>query len=117
MNGAGMSSETPPLANRRPQARKRAFLGCTVVYGENGAYSFPCVIRNVAPGGARLGFDLGHTPPSRFWLVNGRDRTAHRVHIVWATGTEVGVEMEAGYPLHQLPPELAYLKRFIGRVS
>jgi hypothetical protein len=110
------SSETPPLANRRPGSRKRAFLGCTVVYGD-GAYSFPCVIRDVAPGGARIGFEAGSSIPSSFWLINSRDRTAHKTRIAWTTAKEAGVEFEATYPLHQLPPDVGYLKRFAGRLG
>lgn len=106
-----MSDEVPPLANRRPSPRKRSFLGCTVVYGD-GADSFPCVIRNVAPTGARIGFDNGHTLPSSFWLVSGRDRIAHKARAAWVKATEAGVEFENAIPLHQLPAELAWLKRF-----
>jgi hypothetical protein len=106
-----MSTEIPPLANRRPSPRKRAFLGCTVVYGD-GAHSFPCVIRNIAPTGARIGFESGHTPPASFWLVSGRDRTAHKARIAWVTNAEAGVEFETVIPLHQLPADLAWLKRF-----
>ena len=111
-----MDTQFPPLANRRPQPRKRAFLGCTAVYGE-GAYSFACVIRNIAPGGARIGFEIGNAMPSPFWLINSRDRTVHKAHIAWSTATEAGVEFETSYPLHQLPPELSYLKRFGGRAG
>ena len=115
MTEPGTNSEIPPLANRRPAPRKRAFLGCTVVYGE-GAYSFGCVIRDVAPGGARIGFEAGHSMPSSFWLINGRDRTAHKAKVAWATAKEAGVEFEASYPLHQLPADAGYLKRFAGKV-
>lgn len=108
-----MSNEIPPLANRRPSPRKRSFLGCTVVYAE-GAHSFPCVIRNVTPQGARIGFDSGHTLPSHFWLVSTRDRTAHKARAAWMTNTEAGVEFESNIPLHQLPTELSWLKRFAG---
>jgi hypothetical protein len=115
MANPSMSIEVPPIANRRPAPRKRAYLGCTIVYGE-GAYSFACVIRDVAPGGARISFDAGHSMPSSFWLVNGRDHTAHKARIAWARAKEAGVEFENSLPLHQLPPELGYLKRFAGRV-
>ena len=116
MTQSQMSIQSPPLANRRPAPRKRAFLGCTVVYGE-GAYSFPCVIRDVAPRGARIGFEAGQSLPASFWLINGRDRTAHKAKIAWATAKEAGVEFEASHPLHQLPAEAGYLKRFMGRVG
>ena len=106
-----MSPETPPLANRRPAPRKRAFLGCTVVYGE-GAYSFPCVIRDIAPKGARIGFEAGHAMPSSFWLINGRDRTAHKARIAWSTARKRASRSKSSYPLHQLPPDAGYLKRF-----
>jgi hypothetical protein len=112
----GMNTDLPPLANRRPQTRKRSFLGCTVVYGD-GAYSFPCVIRDVAPGGARIAFEAGSSLPGNFWLINGRDRTAHKARIAWATAKEAGLEFESSHPIHQLPPELGYLKRFAGRVG
>lgn len=111
-----MSPEPPPLADRRPSPRKRAFLGCTVVYGD-GAYSFPCVIRDMAAGGARIGFEAGTSMPSNFWLINTRDRTAHKTRVAWTTAREAGLKFEASYPLHQLPPDAGYLKRFAGRVG
>ena len=110
-----MSADIPPLANRRPATRKRTFLGCTVVFGE-GTHSFACVIRNVTPAGARIGFEAGHSMPSSFWLINNRDRTAHKAHIAWATAKEAGLEFESSIPLHQLPAELTYLKHYAGRV-
>jgi hypothetical protein len=109
------NGELPPLANRRPAARRRAFLGCTIVYGE-GAYSFPCVIRDTGEHGVRIGFEPGHSMPSSFWLINGRDRTAHKARIAWAGVKEAGVEFESSFTLAELPPELGYLKRFTGRV-
>ena len=80
MSEPSMNPEPPPLANRRPGVRKRSFLGCTVVYGD-GAHSFACVIRDIAPTGARIGFEAGHSMPSSFWLINSRDRTAHKAKI------------------------------------
>lgn len=116
MSEPSMNPEPPPLANRRPGVRKRSFLGCTVVYGD-GAHSFACVIRDIAPTGARIGFEAGHSMPSSFWLINSRDRTAHKAKIAWSTAKEAGVEFESSIPLHQLPAELGYLKRYAGRVG
>lgn len=105
-----MSSEIPPIANRRPLPRKRSFLGCMIVYGD-GAYSIPCTIRDISPSGAHITYETASNLPARFWLINLRDRTAHKTRMAWSTATEAGVEFESGMPLHQLPPELAYLKR------
>ena len=108
------SSGPPPLANRRPAQRKRAFLGCQIVYAE-GRYSFPCTIRNISPRGARIAFAQGERMPSNFILINERERTGHKAHLVWASPAEAGVELETSFPLHAIPDELSYLKRFASK--
>ena len=107
-------SEPPPLANRRPAGRKRAFLGCKIVYAE-GRYSFPCTIRNIAPSGVRVAFAPGERMPSDFILINERERTGHKAHIIWASQAEAGVELQSTFALHAIPAELSYLKRFTNR--
>lgn len=108
------SSGPPPLANRRPAQRKRAFLGCKIVYGE-GRYSFPCTIRNISPSGVRIAFAPGEALPSSFYLVNGRERSGHRARVIWASQAEAGVELETTFPLHAIPEELKFLRRFAVR--
>ena len=110
------NSGPPPLANRRPAQRKRAFLGCRIVYAE-GRYSFACTIRNIAPGGVRIAFAQGERLPSSFYLINERERTGHKARIIWASEAEAGVELESTFPLHAIPPELSYLKRFASRAG
>ena len=110
------SSGPPPLANRRPTPRKRAFLGCRIVYAE-GRFSFPCTIRNISPTGARIAFAPGETLPARFYLINAREHTGHQARIIWASQTEAGVELESTFPLHDIPPEFSYLKRFASRAG
>lgn len=107
-------SELPPLANRRPAGRKRAFLGCKIIY-EEGRYSLPCTIRNISPGGVRIAFATGERMPSRFYLINERERTGHKARIIWVSHAEAGVELESTFPLHAIPAELSYLKRFAPR--
>jgi hypothetical protein len=107
-------SELPPLANRRPTGRKRAFLGCKIIYDE-GRYSFPCTIRNISPSGARITFASGERMPSSFYLINERERTGHKARIIWASLAEAGVELESTFPLHAIPGELSFLKRFASR--
>jgi len=109
---AAVNPERPPLADRRAASpRKRAFLGGIIVYAE-GAHSFSCVLRNVTPKGARIGFDIGQMLPMHFWLVSGRERTAYRARTIWLRANEAGVEFESAIALHQLPADLAYLRRF-----
>jgi hypothetical protein len=109
-----VNSELPPLADRRATGlRKRAFLGGVVVYAD-GAHSFACVMRNVTAKGARIGFDTGQILPTHFWLISGRERSAYRARTVWLRPNEAGVAFEAAMALHQLPPELGYLRRFAG---
>jgi hypothetical protein len=104
----------PPLAERRPERRKRSLLGGLVVYSE-GRHSFVCTIRNMTAKGARIAFANGQSPPSSFVLVNLRDHLVHKAHIIWASATEAGLALEGGVAGDALPSDLAYLRRFLGR--
>jgi hypothetical protein len=105
--------QPPPIAERRPERRKRAFLGGIVVYAE-GRHSFACTIRNITARGARIAFAAGRSPPSSFHLISLRDHVVHPAHIVWASATEAGVALEDGIAMAELPHALGYLKRFAG---
>lgn len=109
---ADWSSEPPPLAERRPALRRRAFLSGRIVYAE-GRFSLPCTIRNISASGLRIAFPPGTTLPSNFYLINAKERTIYRGQIVWAGNAEAGVKIEERFSIDAIPPDLTYLNRFV----
>lgn len=113
---ADWSSEPPPPAERRPSPRRRAFLGGRIVYAE-GRFCLPCTIRNISASGVRITFTPGATLPSSFYLINAKEREIYRGRIVWAGDAEAGVKIEARFPVDAIPPDLAYLNRFVAQTG
>jgi hypothetical protein len=105
-------SDIPPLAERRPFARRRAFLGGRIVYAE-GRFSLPCTIRNISAGGLRIAFPSGTALPASFYLINARERMIYRVQIVWASDAEAGLRVEERFSADAIPSGLTYLNRFV----
>lgn len=101
----------PPIAERRPKARKRVLLTGIIAYA-NGAHSFHCTIRNLSETGARLAVGGNAHFPSDFYLINIRDRVAYEVKLVWNRGAEIGVTFKSTIPLGGITdPTLAFLKQ------
>jgi hypothetical protein len=105
-------SDVPPLAERRPFARRRAFLGGRIVYAE-GRFSLPCTIRNISASGLRIAFAPGAALPESFYLINPRERAIYRGQIVWARDAEAGIRIEEKFSIDAIPAELTYLNRFV----
>ncbi len=81
--------EVPPIADRRPKARRKALLGGVLVW-EGGSQTTPCVIRNISLTGA-----LVSTPsrelPKELHLINVRGQCAHRAEVVWVMKAQAGL--------------------------
>ena len=102
----------PPVAERRPNSRRRALLGGVIVHS-GGRFSFPCTIRNVSGTGARIAFKKGQMMPTEFFLVDTWAGQGHRARIIWVTATEAGVSFDGGFDMNGITdPALGYLKRF-----
>ena len=103
--------QNPPVAERRPNNRRRALLGGMVVHSQ-GRFSFPCTIRNVSADGARIAFKRGQIMPSDFILIDTWAGQGHRARIAWLTATEAGVSFSQSFDMNSIAdPALNYLKR------
>ncbi len=107
----GSSPEPPPIEGRK-SARKRVLLGGKCVYNE-GAFSLDCRIRDLSEGGARITLPAGQVLPTRVILIDMRDRVAYEAEVVWFKPAECGLKFLNKFSLRsELPPAMAYLKRF-----
>ena len=103
--------QNPPVAERRPNNRRRALLGGMVVHSQ-GRFSFSCTIRNVSADGARISFKRGQVMPSDFILIDTWAGQGHRARIAWLTATEAGVSFSQSFDMNSIAdPALNYLKR------
>lgn len=109
-------SDLPPLAERRPSPRRRAFLGGRIVYAE-GRFALPCTIRNISATGVRIAFTPGTTLPESFYLINAKERVIYRGQIVWANSAEAGVKIEEKFSVDAIPAGLGYLNRFVAQAG
>ena len=82
---------------RRPKRRKRVLLGALIVSTDGSRY-FNCSIRDVNDAGGRI-LLKGQNIPSRFYLIELRDRIAHEAKVVWENGEEFGVSFETTFRL------------------
>jgi hypothetical protein len=103
--------EIPPPAERRPKPRRRVLLKGLVTWAD-GARSFPCTIRNLTDGGARITLPPGQTVPSNIYFINLRERSAHEALMVWNNGSDAGIAFVKTYALADLSdPKLDYLNK------
>lgn len=101
----------PPLAERRPNRRKRVLMSGIVTHSD-GAYSFDCTFRNVSESGALVTIGT-HVPfPSEFYLICVRGSIVYESKVVRSAGYEVAVHFKNTFSLSAIPdPSLNYLKR------
>lgn len=101
----------PPIAERRPNRRKRVLMSGVVSHAD-GAYSFDCTFRNLSDSGALVAIGT-HVPfPSEFYLISVRDGIVYELAVVHNTGREVGVRFKNSFALSAIPDRsLNYLKR------
>jgi PilZ domain len=101
--------ELPPLADRRPEPRKRVLLGGIVV-SDDGNFTFNCKIRDVSPRGARIAVPEGQNLPPEFYLIFVREHMAYRAHPVWRRGDEAGLVFTASHDIKAITdPSLLHL--------
>jgi hypothetical protein len=85
-------------------------LGGKIVY-RNGAVSLDCTILDLSASGARIRIARGQAVPSRFHLIDIRNRTAYDTAVVWLNPPQAGLRFVATYALGgTLPAELGYLR-------
>ena len=103
--------DLPPLAERRPQPRKRVLLGAIATYDE-GSYTVKCQIRDLNEKGARIRVSSQQFLPEELYLIVTRDHLAHKSRLVWRRGEEVGLQFLSSEDVHAITdPALKYLAR------
>ena len=99
-----------PLAERRPEQRKRVLMAGIVTYAD-GKFSFDCTFRNLSETGALVAVGKHAQFPSEFYLICMRDRIAYEAKVVRNNGSEVGVRFRKKLLFaEKIDPSLNYLK-------
>ena len=100
----------PPIAERRPQQRKRVLMSGIVTFSE--AFSFDCTFRNLSATGALVTVGAIVPFPSVFYLITIRDGIAYQAEVVRNKGTNVALRFKKRISLSgDIDPSLNYLKR------
>lgn len=103
--------QLPPLAERRPQRRRRVLLPGILTYGD-GSISYVCTIRNVSDQGARIQLEKEALFPTEVLLIHVNERVAYRGKVIWNGGGDVGLTFFSKLSLATLSdPTLAFLNR------
>ena len=101
----------PPTPERRPQRRTKVLLGGLIAFFDR-AQHFDCTIRDLTNSGARILLPRNQPIPSKVYLINMRDRTAHETKVAWNNGKEAGLAYITSFPLSDIAdPKLSYLKQ------
>ena len=96
-NGAVMAgtdkkndSDLPPLAERRPVARRKVLLG-GLASDPAGQDIIPCQIRDISQMGARITVAPHQMIPPELLLVTVKDRQPHPARLIWRFGDQAGL--------------------------
>jgi len=95
----------------RHGARRRAFLGAKLVFG-NGAFTVDCVVRDISEDGARVKLPEGQPVPDILYLVEMRSGMAYEARVAWKRHPEIGLAFIHAHALKDAAePHLLGLKR------
>jgi hypothetical protein len=78
------------MEERRKVLRRRTLKGGTIAF--NRAAGIGCRVRNLSPRGACLEVESPLGIPDDFVLVIDTDHIRQDCHVVWRTGSRLGVE-------------------------
>ena len=79
----------PPPKEFRSLRRKRALLSAIGV-SMDGTFTIECALRNISAKGGKIGF-IGAELPSRFYLINVKERVAYDASTAWKRDGEAGL--------------------------
>jgi hypothetical protein len=107
--------DVPPLAERRPFARKRVLFGGVAVHPlrQGGAN---CQVRDISETGARITVARADTLPDRLHLIIMREQIAYYARVVWRSNEEAGLVFSKVIDLRAAPaPETSHLAAILAR--
>jgi hypothetical protein len=100
----------PPVIQAR-DPRQRVLLGGKIVYGEEGAYTVDCAIKDMSAGGARVAVGKRDSLPAQVYLIDIRAGAAYEAEVVWRRSPQFGLRFVKRHDLTEMPRELRYLAR------
>ena len=104
-------TDLPPLAERRPLARKRVLFGGLTVH-EQGRCTVNCQIRDLSENGARIAISRRQNLPQDLYLIITRDQKAYKARLIWRRGDEAGLAFLKCEDLGAISdPALSYLSQ------
>ena len=106
-------SDLPPMAERRPVARRRVLLGGLTV-SDLGRNTVNCQIRDLNENGARIAISPLQNLPQDLYLIITREHKAYRARLIWRKGDEAGLAFLGSEDLHAISdPHLSYLSQIL----
>ena len=110
----GEAASQQDYAERRRSPRSKKVLLSGVIVDLAGRNAHDCQIRDLSADGAQIALSQALTLKSEQYLLDTRNRSAHRVRVVWANAGRYGLSFLQTYDLRtSLPPELAFLDRVL----
>lgn len=96
--------------NKRSEARKPANGRGRVVFAD---WNFAdCTITDISASGARVRLSHRSPLPSRFLLLDVKNRMVHAASVAWQQGEYAGVRFEVSHVIGSaLPPELDFMRK------
>jgi hypothetical protein len=102
--------ELPPMAERRPNQRRRVVWRGRCVYPD-GSRTFDCVIRDATETGARIAIQGTQMIPRHFYLIDRTNRTVHEVEVIWNNGKQLGLQYLSSFHVDTIKAKnLVFLK-------
>jgi hypothetical protein len=108
-------SDLPPMAERRPVARRRVLFGGLTV-ADLGRNTVSCQIRDLNQNGARIAISPLYNLPQDFYLIIARIHKGYKARLIWRKGDEAGLAFLKCEDLRAISdPALSYLSQILAR--
>lgn len=83
------------VGERRRDPRRRVLLQGKIVFPHN-SFSSDCLIRDLSPGGARIGVDTASLSQDPYLIVV-RDALVHETRTMWTQAQQAGLRFSANH--------------------
>jgi hypothetical protein len=105
--------EKPPLARleKRVSTRKRVLFGGKIVYGDDGAFTVDCVIRDLSDTGARITLGNRVSIPPNVYFIDLKAGLAFEAVVAWRRAPNFGLRFLKTIDLAHAPKEMEHLAR------
>jgi hypothetical protein len=109
---SGPPDSNPPAENREGHRRRTLLPG--LIFVPQTQWTFECLIRNLSEAGAKIDIQADAPIPSRFMLIDIKNRLAYEVEMVRRRERDVGLKILRSIPLMEASgSEALQLKRLL----